>query len=105
MALGLVEVVGLTAATVVADAMAKAAGVRLGPRQEIGDGMVAVVVVGSIGDVQAAVEVGAEVARQSPDRVAQAILGRPFEDVLRAFFGPAHDRPWRPGEVRSGIER
>jgi microcompartment protein CcmL/EutN len=55
-ALGMVETKGYVAALAAADAMVKAANVTIASRQEVGDGLVAVVVRGDVGAVKAATE-------------------------------------------------
>ena len=49
-----------TAAIEAADAMVKAANVTIVAREEVGDGLVAVVIVGDVGAVKAATDAGAE---------------------------------------------
>ena len=62
-ALGLIETRGLVGAIEAADAMVKAANVTLVSKEEIGGGLVTVMVRGDVGAVQAAVEAGAEAAK------------------------------------------
>ena len=61
-ALGMIETKGYVAALAAADAMVKAANVTIVSREEVGDGLVAVVVRGDVGAVKAATEAGAETA-------------------------------------------
>ena len=61
-ALGLVETRGLVGSIEAADAMVKAANVKLVGRQEVGAGYVTVMVRGDVGAVKAATDVGAEAA-------------------------------------------
>src|SRR5690606_29404359 len=58
-ALGLIETKGLVGAIEAADAMVKAANVRLVGREQIGGGLVTVVVRGDVGAVKAATDAGA----------------------------------------------
>ena len=53
-ALGMIETKGYVAALAAADAMVKAANVTIISREEVGDGLVAVVVRGDVGAVKAA---------------------------------------------------
>lgn len=80
-ALGLVETQGKTAATLAADAMVKAANVRLATVQQPGGGIITVIVRGDVGAVKAAVDAGAAAA-QAVGKVRSAhVIPRPHEDV------------------------
>ena len=57
-ALGMIETRGLVAAIEAADAMVKAASVKLDSMEKIGSGLVTVMVRGDVGAVKAAVEAG-----------------------------------------------
>ena len=61
-ALGLIETMGLVAATEAADAMVKSARVRLISKQQVGGGLISILVSGDTGAVQAAVDAGATAA-------------------------------------------
>ncbi len=63
-AIGMIETKGYVAALAAADAMVKAANVTIVGREEVGDGLVAVTIVGDVGAVKAATEAGAETAEQ-----------------------------------------
>ena len=63
-AIGMIETKGYVAALAAADAMVKAANVVIVGREEVGDGLVAVTIVGDVGAVKAATEAGAETAGQ-----------------------------------------
>lgn len=80
-ALGLIETVGLIAATEAADAMVKAANVRIVTRQQPGRGLIAVLVRGDVGAVKAAVEAGAAAARPLGRVVSAHVIARPHEDI------------------------
>src|SRR5215469_15133958 len=80
-ALGLVETLGLVAATEAADAMVKAANVRLVTKQQPGGGLIAILVRGEVGAVKAAVDAGAAAARRVGKVVSAHIIPRPHEDV------------------------
>ena len=58
-AIGLIETKGYVAALAAGDAMVKAANVTIVGRQEVGDGLVSVTIVGDVGAVKAATEAGA----------------------------------------------
>ena len=57
-ALGMVETRGLVGMIEAADAMVKAANVTIVSREQVGDGLVAVVIQGDVGAVKAATEEG-----------------------------------------------
>lgn len=80
-ALGFVETVGKTAATLAADAMVKAANVRLVTMQQPGGGILTVVVRGDVGAVKAAVDAGAAAAKTVGTVRSAHVIARPHEDV------------------------
>lgn len=87
--LGLVEVIGLSSAVEVADAMAKAANVIL-QKLEItrGKGMVTVKVQGDVGAVTAAVTAGTAVAQEYGALVTYHIIPRPLTSAGKLFMAP-----------------
>ena len=84
-ALGMVETKGLIGAIEAADAMVKAANVTIIGREEVGDGLVAVIINGDVGAVKAATEAGAEVAGQIGTLVSVHVIPRPHADVSKHF--------------------
>jgi ethanolamine utilization protein EutM len=80
-ALGFVETHGKTAATHAADAMVKAANVRLVTVQQPGGGIITVVVRGDVGAVKAAVDAGAAAARTVGKVRSAHVIARPHEDI------------------------
>lgn len=84
-ALGMIETKGYVAALAAADAMVKAANVTITGREEVGDGLVAVVISGDVGAVKAATEAGAEVAGQVGTLVSVHVIPRPHADVAKHF--------------------
>ena len=80
-ALGFVETLGKTAATLAADAMVKAANVRLSTVQQPGGGIITVVVRGDVGAVKAAVDAGAAAAKTVGTVRSAHIIARPHADV------------------------
>ena len=66
-ALGMVETRGLIGAIEAADSMVKAANVHLVGKEQIGSGLVTVMVRGDVGAVKAAVEAGAAAAKRVGD--------------------------------------
>jgi microcompartment protein CcmL/EutN len=84
-ALGMIETKGYVAALAAADAMVKAATVTIVSREEVGDGLVAVVVSGDVGAVKAATEAGAETANQVGELVSVHVIPRPHPDLGSSF--------------------
>ena len=84
-AIGQVETKGLVAATQAADAMLKAANVDLVSRETIGGGYVSVTVVGDVGAVKAALDAGADAAKQAGELISVNIIPRPHEGLSEIF--------------------
>ena len=80
-AYGFIETRGLTAAIEAADAMVKAANVRLIGKEKTGSGLVTVMVRGDVGAVKAATEAGAEAASRVGELVSVHVIPRPHADV------------------------
>lgn len=80
-ALGMVETKGLVAAIEAADAMVKAANVRLIGKEKIGSGLVTVMVRGDVGAVKASVEAGAAAARRVGELISVHVIPSPHSDV------------------------
>ncbi len=84
-ALGMIETKGFVAALAAADAMVKAANVTIVAREEVGDGLVSVVIRGDVGAVKAATEAGAETANQVGELVSVHVIPRPHSDLGKHF--------------------
>ena len=97
-AIGLIETKGLIAAVESADAMLKAADVRLLEKTIVGGGLVAVAVTGDVAAVKAAVDAGAAAVIRigSLLLVSQHVIPRPHEE-LGNMIGPGED-PQDPEE-------
>ncbi len=80
-ALGMVETRGLIGAIEAADAMVKAANVRLIGKEKIGSGFVTVMVRGDVGAVKAATDAGAAAAEKVGELVSVHVIPRPHSDV------------------------
>ena len=80
-ALGLIETRGLVGAIEAADAMIKAANVRLVGREQIGGGLVTVMVRGDVGAVKAATDAGAVAAGKVGEVISVHVIPRPHEEV------------------------
>ena len=80
-ALGMVETLGLVGATEAADAMVKAANVRLISRQQVGGGLITILVAGDVGAVQAAVDAGRTAAEAVGKVVSAHVIPRPHDEI------------------------
>lgn len=80
-AIGLVETKGLVAAIEAADAMVKAANVRLISKEYVGSQLVTVIITGEVGAVKAATEAGATAAKRIGNVVSVHVIPRPHGDV------------------------
>ena len=84
-AIGMIETKGFVAALAAADAMVKAANVTITAREEVGDGLVAVVIMGDVGAVKAATEAGAETVNQIGELISVHVIPRPHSDLGKHF--------------------
>ena len=80
-ALGMIETKGLVASIEAADAMVKAANVKLIGKVHVGGGLVTVMVRGDVGAVKAATDAGAAAAGRVGDLVSVHVIPRPHDDV------------------------
>ena len=80
-ALGMVETKGLVGSIEAADAMVKAANVRLIGKVLVGGGLVTVMVRGDVGAVKAAVDAGASAAKRVGELISVHVIPRPHNDV------------------------
>ena len=88
-ALGMIETKGYVAALAAADAMVKAANVTIISREEVGDGLVSVVVRGDVGAVKAATEAGSETASTVGELVSVHVIPRPHTELGKHFTAAA----------------
>lgn len=84
-AIGMIETRGYVPALASADAMVKAANVEIVSRNEVGGGLVSVVIKGDVGAVKAATEAGSEAANQVGEVVAVHVIPRPHQDLNKHF--------------------
>jgi ethanolamine utilization protein EutM len=84
-AIGMIETKGYVAALAAADAMVKAANVAIVGRQEVGDGLVSVTIVGDVGAVKAATEAGAETASTVGELISVHVIPRPHGELGKHF--------------------
>ena len=84
-ALGIIETIGFTAAIQAADAAVKSANVKLGKWIKVGGGRVNIILRGDVAAVKAAVEAGAEAAKNVGTVVSELVIPRPSEKLVPKF--------------------
>ncbi|MBO3443332.1 MULTISPECIES: BMC domain-containing protein [Clostridia] len=82
-ALGMIETKGLVTSIEAADAMVKAANVALIGYENIGSGMVTVMVRGDVGAVKASVEAGLAAGKNVGEVITSHVIARPHTDIER----------------------
>jgi ethanolamine utilization protein EutK len=90
-AYGLLEVRGLVSGIEAADAMLKAASVRLTTQITTHPGLITLVVEGDIGSCRAAIDAGRLAVARFGGAVSEKVIGRPEPD-LALFFKPSRRR-------------
>jgi ethanolamine utilization protein EutM len=80
-ALGMIETKGLVGAVEAADAMVKAADVRLVGKVQVGGGLVTIMVRGDVGAVKAATDAGAAAASNVGELISVHVIPRPHSDI------------------------
>ena len=81
----MIETKGYVASLAAADAMVKAANVTIAGREEVGDGLVSVIIKGDVGAVKAATEAGAETANEVGELISVNVIPRPHTDLGKFF--------------------
>lgn len=79
--LGMIETKGLVGAIEAADAMVKSANVQLVGKEQVGGGLVTVMVRGDVGAVKAATDAGAAAAEKVGELVSVHVIARPHMEV------------------------
>ena len=82
-AVGMIETKGLVPAIEATDSMSKSAEVTVLGMKEIGGGLVSVYVQGEVGAVKAAVDAGANSAKQIGEVLSVHIISRPTDDTVK----------------------
>jgi len=95
-AIGMIETKGYVAALSAADAMVKAANVTIVGREEVGDGLVSVVIQGDVGAVKAATEAGAETASSVGELVSVHVIPRPHAELDKHFVHSTRPATFAP---------
>ena len=75
--LGMIETKGLVGAIEAADAMVKSANVQLVGKEQVGGGLVTVMVRGDVGAVKAATDAGAAAAEKVGELISVHVIARP----------------------------
>ena len=88
--LGMIETKGLVGAIEAADAMVKSANVQLVGKEQVGGGLVTVMVRGDVGAVKAATDAGAAAAEKVGELVSVHVIARPHTEVDNIL---PHGRP------------
>lgn len=95
--LGTIEVVGLSSAIVVADAMAKTANIEINDLEITkGFGYVTVKIFGDVGAVKAAISAGKSLALQSGAYVASNVIARPNMDLEKRILSFREEKKEEP---------
>ena len=79
--LGMIETKGLIGAIEAADAMVKSANVQLVGKEQVGGGLVTVMVRGDVGAVKAATDAGAAAAEKVGELISVHVIARPHAEV------------------------
>ncbi len=79
--LGMIETRGLIGAIEAADAMVKSANVTLVGKEQVGGGLVTVMVRGDVGAVKAATDAGAAAAEKVGELISVHVIARPHTEV------------------------
>lgn len=79
--LGMIETKGLVGAIEAADAMVKSANVQLVGKEQVGGGLVTVMVRGDVGAVKAATDAGAAAAEKVGELISVHVIARPHVEV------------------------
>ncbi len=79
--IGMIETKGLVGAIEAADAMVKSANVQLVGKEQVGGGLVTVMVRGDVGAVKAATDAGAAAAEKVGELVSVHVIARPHTEL------------------------
>ncbi len=85
-ALGFIETRGLVGIVEATDAMCKAASVEFVKTIQIGGGYVTAVVRGDVGSIRAAVDAGANAAKNVGELVSSHIIPSPHEEMIQGML-------------------
>ncbi len=92
-AIGLIETRGLVGSIEAADTMVKAANVTLLGKEQIGGGLVTVLVEGDVGAVKASVDAGAAAAKRVGELLSVHVIPRPHSELEKILSNSKTDSP------------
>ncbi len=95
--LGMIETKGLIGAIEAADAMVKSANVQLVGKEQVGGGLVTVMVRGDVGAVKAATDAGAAAAEKVGELISVHVIPRPHTEVDAILPHPQNGVPEQEG--------
>lgn len=98
-ALGLIETKGLIGAIEAADAMVKAANVKLVSKENITAGLVTVKIIGETAAVKSAVDAGAAAAQRVGQLVSAHVIPRPDDQIEDLIYFPSITTGIQPEEI------
>ncbi len=84
-ALGMIETKGYVGSVEAADAMSKAADVKIVKQVQIGAGFLTILIQGDVGSVKAAIDAGAEAAGRVGELISAHVIARPAPELLKQF--------------------
>ena len=96
--LGMIETKGLVGAIEAADAMVKSANVQLVGKEQVGGGLVTVMVRGDVGAVKAATDAGAAAAEKVGELISVHVIARPHVEGDNILPKARADRPAAQGK-------
>lgn len=82
-AVGFVETRGLVGAIEAADAMVKAAEVKILEYRQVGSGLISIIIQGDVAAVQAAVQAGSMAAEKVGEVISVNVIPRPNEELAK----------------------
>lgn len=95
--LGMIETKGLVGAIEAADAMVKSANVQLVGKEQVGGGLVTVMVRGDVGAVKAATDAGAAAEEKVGELISVHVIARPHVEVDNILPKPRTSAPQSKG--------
>jgi ethanolamine utilization protein EutM len=104
-ALGMIETRGLVASIEAADAMVKAASVKLLSKEKVQGGLVTILVVGETAAVKSAIDAGAAAAQRVGELVSTHIIPRPDDQIDEILSGIAAKKEEIKHEVKITLEK
>lgn len=88
--LGVLEVTGMSTMIACLDAMEKSAFINIHAVKRTGSGMLTILIKGDLASIQAALEIGADIAQSFGGLVAVKAIARPYSG-LELLTGPARE--------------